>query len=133
MNAQFLNKIPNVGHHLSPGNVKICCKDSNSSLLECFLTFLRCIRMIGRAYNSISDPRLVNQLYFYQMNPQISSKITNFRHHLSPCSMVMCLEESHPLLLECFLTFLRCIRMIGRSSDSISDPLLVNTLSFLPN
>ena len=41
-------------------------------------------------------------------------------------------KERHPLLLEYFITFISCIRMIGEALDSIYMSLMVNIMSFLP-
>ena len=46
--------------------------------------------------------------------------------------MLYC-KEIHLLLLECFVTFLRYIGMIGLASDSINETLVIHTISFLPN
>ena len=42
----------------------------------------------------------------------------------------MCDRDIHPLLLVSSLTISESIRMIGRASDNISDPLMVGTVSF---
>ena len=46
--------------------------------------------------------------------------------------MLYC-EEIHLLLLECFITFLRYIVMIGLAPDSIYETLVIHTISFMPN
>ena len=45
--------------------------------------------------------------------------------------MIYC-KEIHPLPLNCFITFLRCIMKMWGTSDSRYTPLMVHTVSFLP-
>ena len=65
-----------------------------------------------------------------QTTTPILLKITDFGLQISVENMTKCDRDIHPLLLESFPTFLGCIQMTGRASDSISDPLMVNTVSF---
>ena len=71
-------------------------------------------------------------VFFYQKYFQSSTKYTNFRPQICPGNVTLCHEDRHPLMLECFLTSLRCIRMITKASDMILDPIILNTMSFLP-
>ena len=64
-------------------------------------------------------------------NYQISSKITNFVYKISSRNDMPCHNEGYPLLLDCFITILRCIRMIGRVSASIERSLMANKVSLL--
>jgi len=41
--------------------------------------------------------------------------------------------ERHPLLPECFITFYGCMKMIRGAPGSIYKPLIVKTMSFIPN
>ena len=41
-------------------------------------------------------------------------------------------RERHQLLLECLINFLMCIRMIGRASYSIYNPVIANIVLLLP-
>jgi len=45
---------------------------------------------------------------------------------------MMCYSERHTLLFECFITLFRYIRMIGRASDSVYEPLMAMTPYSLP-
>ena len=56
---------------------------------------------------------------------QIAYKnIPDFGHPLSNWKWDDVLyKERHPLLLECFITFLRCIRKMEGAADSICEPL----------
>ena len=44
----------------------------------------------------------------------------------------MCSNERHSLLLECFITFLRCTRHMGGASKSIYKPLMTCMMIMLP-
>ena len=64
-------------------------------------------------------------------NSQISCKMPDFMYPLCTENGMLYCTERHPLLMECFIIFLRCIRMIGRASDSVYKLRMVNTTSFL--
>ena len=123
----------NFGHQISLKNTTLCHKDIYPLLLECFLTSLRWMRMVGRASDRINDPLMINTVSCPPKYPQISSTITNFGHQISLRNTTLCHKDIHPLLLECFLTFLRWMRVVGRASGDIPDLLIVITVSFLPN
>ena len=55
---KFQAKFPNLGHQISLGNVILCHKDRHPLLLECFLAFLSCIWMVGRALIEYPIPLL---------------------------------------------------------------------------
>ena len=51
----------------------------------------------------------------------------------APCAgneTIYC-KERYPLLLKCFIALLRCMSKMGGASDSIFEPLMVQTVSFL--
>ena len=56
----------------------------------------------------------------------------DFGYPLSTRNGILCCNYKHPLLLKCYIVFLRCIRIIGWASNSIYKPLMVHTVSFLP-
>ena len=58
-------------------------------------------------------------------------KIFDFGDPLNMGNGIVCDKERHPLLIECFVTFYGCIRMIRGAPDSICEPLMVHTMSFL--
>ena len=58
-------------------------------------------------------------------------KITIFGHQIRLGNATLCHKDRYPLLLDCFLTSLRCIRLIGIALDRIFDPLMIDTVSFL--
>ena len=57
--------------------------------------------------------------------------MSDFGQTLSTRNGMMCYKERHALLLECVITFLRCIRMIRGTSESIYSPPMVYTVSFV--
>ena len=71
-------------------------------------------------------------VFLAQTISQISSKISNFEHQISLGNVTLWCKNIHPLLLECFPTSCWCIRMIRIASAEICDPLVFNTVSFLP-
>ena len=46
--------------------------------------------------------------------------------------MLLCCKERYLLLMNCFITLLRYIKMVKRTSDSIHDFLIVHNVLFLP-
>ena len=59
-------KITNFGHQNSLGNVSLYRGDRQPLLLEWFKSFIKGIRMIGRASDSRYDPLVVNTVSFLQ-------------------------------------------------------------------
>ena len=51
---------------------------------------------------------------------------------LSLVNRMLYFRERHSLLLECFIAYHWCIRMIERAPGSIDEPLMVIIMSFLP-
>ena len=46
--------------------------------------------------------------------------------------MLLCCKERYLLLMNCFITLLRYIKMVKRTSDSIHDFIIVHNVLFLP-
>ena len=112
----------------------MCHKDRHPLLLECFVTFLGYIKRIGRAPGSISDPLMGNTVSFLSKTLSIfKQKYTNFGHQISPGNVMLWQKYRHPLLLECFVTFLGYMHIIRRAFNSISNPLMVNAGPFYQN
>ena len=63
---------------------------------------------------------------------QISCKISVFGYPPSKGDAMPCYKERHPLLIDCFILFLKYIRMVGRATGSIDESLMVHNMSFLP-
>ena len=115
------------------GNWMMCCKETHPLLFKCLMTFLRCIKMIGRSSDSIYKPVMVNTVSFLQ------KQLSNFMQHvkllwapLETWNVLLWCKKRHPMMLGWFMTFLRCMSMIRGASDSIWKPRMVHTLSFLP-
>ena len=124
----------NFGHHIYPGNTTLWCKDRKPLLIGRFISSIGYIRKQSyEVFIAYLIPLWSTQHLFYQTYSQIPSRITIFGHHIYPDNVTVCCKNRHPLLIECFISFLRCIRRIERAFGSISDPMMVNTLPFLPN
>ena len=63
---KFQAKITNFVYQFSPGNVVMWQKNIHPLLLKCFLTFLGYMNIIKIAFDSISNPLMVNAASFYQ-------------------------------------------------------------------
>ena len=131
-NSQLSCKISDFGHPLSTGNGLLYCKEIHPLLLGCFITFLTCIEGITGDPDSINEHLMSNTMSLLQkmsLNYHAKYRIMGT---LSAQRMDWCtVKEIHPLLLECFITFLRCIKGITDDSDSIYKHLIANTMSFL--
>ena len=57
-------------------------------------------------------------------------KIFDFGDPLNMGKGIVCDKERYPLLIECFVIFYGCIRMIRGAPDSINEPQMVHTISF---
>ena len=68
---KFHAKYMSLGASFLKGNRMIWCKDRYTLLLKCLMTFLRYIRMIGRASGSIYNPDMVNTM---SLLPKIALK-----------------------------------------------------------
>ena len=69
---------------------------------------------------------------FTNVDPQIVCKMPDFSTLSALGKRMLCSKERYPLLLKCFITFIRCMRKTGGAPDSICRTLLVHTVSFLP-
>ena len=78
--------------------------------------------MGGGASDSIYETLMVHNVLYN--TSQISCKISVFTYPLSKGSVMLCYKERHPLLLDYFIAFLRCIRMVGRSTGGLYDLLM---------
>ena len=108
----YYKQINRFGATDGQGTVTLWYKDRHTLLLECFLTFLRCIIMRSEGPLIAYMIRIWStQHLFYKIYSQISSKIANLGYHISPGNMTLCSNNWHPLLLECFISSIRCIRM----------------------
>ena len=105
---------------LHMGNGVLCYKERHTLLLKCFMTFLRCRRISGRASDSIWKPVMVNIVSFLlKMTLKFHVKCESLGTPFLRGNRMVCSKDSRPLLLKCLITFLIYIRMIRRASDSI--------------
>jgi len=123
------------GYPLSMSNWILYCKKRHSLLMRCFIIFMQCIRNIGGAHGRLCSP-----LFMVHTMPSwhkyIDSQIAHKRPDLAyPLSMGngFALPWEISITAEVFIiTFLRCISRIWGASDSIHEPLVVQTVSFPP-
>ena len=59
-------------------------------------------------------------------------QIWDFEHPLSTGNVLLCCNERYLLLMKCFITILRCVKMVERAFDNIYEPLVVQNVPFLP-
>ena len=111
----------------------LCYKERHPLLLDYFIPFLKCISNVGRAAISVYES-LMGQTSCHFCKEQTSNfmQIWDFEHPLSTQNVLLCYKERYLLLMKCFMTFLRCIKMVERSSDIIYEPLMVHNVLFLP-
>ncbi len=76
-------------------------------------------------------PSWSKQCHFDQNYYQISSRISDFGHHLGLRNVMLWHKDMHPLLLECLPSSLIFERMIEGAPYRISVSSLVNTVWFL--
>ena len=69
--------------------------------------------------------------YIARNNSQLSCKTSVFGYPPSTGHGMLYCKECHPLLLKCFITFLRCIWMIAGAFGSIESQVMITPLSFL--
>ena len=108
----------------------LCCNERHPLLLKCFVTFLRCIRRVGKATDGIYEPLKSHHVISAKTNSQSAYKIPDLRHPLSRRNGMLWYNERHALLLKCFITFLWCMRRMGRASESIYEPIIVHIVSY---
>ena len=119
---------------LRTGNGMLCCKERHTLLVECFVTFLGYMWRLRGATDIIYKPLYgPHGVISAQNNSHISLNMFDLGH--SPLYMrngMIFSKERNTLLLKCSITFLRCIELIGRASNSVYKHLVVHTESFLP-
>ena len=69
---------------------------------------------------------------FIKIDPKTTHKMLYFECHISMGNGMLCQKERYPLLLKCFIPFLRYTRKVGSLLDSIYKPIVVHAMSFLP-
>ena len=121
-----------LGHPFNMGHGILGCKKRHPLLLECFILFLKCIRMNQWVLDSICNPLMVHTVSFWPTHrPQISWKMLDLRHHINMGSGMLPCKKRHWLLLGCFVTVLKCMRMIRGALDSMYKSLMAHKVIFL--
>ena len=113
-------------------NGMLRCKERYTLLLKCFKHFIRCMRMIGRAVDSIYKPRMVHTMSFLlKITLKFHVKCQRLGTYFLKGNGMLCCKGQHTLLLECLITFLRYTGIIPRASGSTSKPVMVNSVPLL--
>ena len=110
----------------------LCYNEGHLLLLEYFITFFNCIRMIGGAQDSILEHLMLHIMMIllktthkFHTKSQISGTLSAQKKHMPCCN------KRHTLLLDCFIIFNRFIRMIVGAWNSIYKSLIIYIVSFL--
>ena len=119
------------GYPFNMGNGMMCYKERYPLLLEWFITFIGCIKVIGGALHT---NHCCSLCYFYQEWALNCREKSIFGYLLITGNGMPCCKKRYPLLFECLITFLRCMVKMGDAYDSTYKPLhlLVLATSFLP-
>ena len=83
-----------------------------------------------RFWQHLRAPHGSHQVISSEMGSQIAYKIPDFGYPLSTENDMFSCKERHLLLIGWFMTFLRCMRMIGGVSNSIYKTLMAHTMLF---
>ena len=88
-------------------NMTMCYNERYPLLFDCLMTLVRYTRVIRRAPGRIYNPGMVHTVSFCQKYLPNFMQISAFGH--PPCiwNGMICCTLRQPLLLECFITFLR--------------------------
>ena len=106
----------------------LCYNERYPLMRGCFISLLIWITKLTGASASIYKPLMVHIMSFV---PKTTFKIheiyLEFRFLLRRRFCMWCCKERHPLLLNCLINFLRCIRRIQCALNSTYKPLMVHT------
>ena len=101
-------------------------------LLKCFITYLRYIRRLVGAYGIIYELVMVHMVPFLSRLTLNDIKVLGVvGYPLSMGNGMIYCEERFPLLMKCFITFLRYIRRVTGASGIIYDHIVIHNMSFL--
>ena len=102
------------------GNWMMCCKETHPLLFKCLMAFLRCIKMIGRAFDGIYVLLMVYTMSFLtKATIKFHAKYPILWTLSAQRYKMLCWKKRHPLVLACFKTSLKYMKMIERASISI--------------
>ena len=87
--------------------------------------------MLGRAFNSMCGPlvlvRTVSFLPTTNIKFHAKINISVIRYPIRKGNVMVCYKERHPLLLDYFIPFLKCISNVGRAAISVYESLMGQT------
>ena len=111
----------------------LCYNERYPLTCGCFISLLIWIRKLTGASASIYKPLMVHTFVISAVivSP-MAYKIPDFWYPLCMGNGMVCNDKGHPLLLECFITFLGLISKMRWVSDIIYKLLVVHMVSFLP-
>ena len=110
----------------------MCYKERHPLLLECLMIFLRCIRIVWGASDSIYKPLMVHTVScLLILSLTFHAKYCVFGTLSAWRNGMLWYNESDALLLDCSNAFLICITVIGRDSENFYTPLVNQIISFV--
>ena len=78
-----------------------------------FQTFLICIKWLRELWTAYTSPLWSTWCYFFRIYIfENSCKISELRYPLSTVEWMVCYNERHSLLFDCFIALIRCISII---------------------
>ena len=101
-------------------------------LLKYSITRFGCINRWEDFLKNLQVSHVSNCAVSVEIVSQIAHKMPDLVYPLRMANGMLCYEERQPLLLKCFIFFLRCISMVRGAFNIINKPLLDHTMSFLP-
>ena len=82
-------------------------------LLDCLVTFLRCIIQIREAFGSLYQPLMGHIVPFStKVDSQIACKIQDLGTLFGKANGILYCKDAHTLLLNCLLTFYICVHEV---------------------
>ena len=83
------------------------------------------LKEVGRdLWHHLQVPYCSYHVISAEVGSQIANKMSNLRYPLIAGNLMLYNEKRRPLLLKYFITFIRCIRKMGGTHDSILSPLI---------
>ena len=102
-------------------------------MLKCFTTLFRCIRVNGRAFDSICKPSIIHTVSFLlKPTPNFHIKCKSLGTPFLRGNGILCYNKRHPLMPECLLTVLDTWGCLDELLIVSTKPVMVNTGSLLP-
>ena len=129
---KLLNKIPDLGYPLTTDNGVIYCWNRHPLQLKYFISCLFIYTEGGMSFwQHIWAPYSSHGTIFVKVNSQIACKLPDLVCPISTGNGMLYYNERHSLLMKWSISFLKCMRQIGRTSGSIFELLIVHIMSYL--